>query len=73
MCANITYDPFLRPILFQLENDAGKWVKLSKDALNQFSCRGSEGYALAYNKEKKEAFLEDVEVSHHFLMLVTWM
>ena len=48
---------------FQLENEAGTWVKLSDAALKQFACRGPMGYALAYSKEKEEAFLDEVEVS----------
>lgn len=46
----------------QIENDAGKWVKLSGEALEQFECQGAVGYALSYSSERKQYFLEEKEV-----------
>ena len=48
--------------LSQIEDAAGRWVKLSEDALKQFGCQGSAGYALSYSSERKEEFLEEKEV-----------
>ena len=47
----------------QIENDAGKWVKLSDEALKQFECQGNTAYALAFSSERKQEFLEEKEVS----------
>ena len=44
-----------------MENDAGKWAKLSPLALDQFKCTKPEGYALAYSKDRDLTLLEEIE------------
>ena len=46
----------------QVENDAGRWVKLSDEAMQKFNCTGPTAYALAYMAERKQEFLEEKEV-----------
>ena len=48
-----------------MENTDGKWVLLTKEAMQQFrSLDGVEsGYVLAYNAEERQELLEDKEFS----------
>ena len=45
----------------QIENDLGKWAKLSSNALDQFNCTKREGYALAFSKAKNDILLDEIE------------
>ena len=38
------------------------WVKLSEEALGQFECQGTAGYALSYSSERKQDLLEEMKV-----------
>ena len=45
-----------------MENSYGKWVVLTKEAMQQFGCPTTQpAYALAYSSEKDQHFLEDTE------------
>ena len=48
--------------LLQVGNEAGRWVRLSEEAIQQFGCQTDVAYALAYSAEKKEEFLTEKEV-----------
>ena len=47
-----------------MENDAGRWVKLTAEAMDQLGCSGAPAaYALAFSEDKKQEFLVEKEVS----------
>ena len=48
-----------------MENTDGKWVLLTKEAMQQFHCPDDveSGYVLAYNAEDKQELLEHTESS----------
>jgi E3 ubiquitin-protein ligase MYCBP2 len=45
----------------EIENDVGKWIKLTQSSLSSFGVVKSLGYAQSYNKMKDEVFLEEGE------------
>ena len=48
----------------QITTSAGTWVKLTAQSLEDLNCTSTtEGYALAYNKDKDQCYLEEMEVS----------
>ena len=47
-----------------MENDAGRWVKLTAEAMDQLGCSGAPAaYALAFSEDRKQEFLVEKEVS----------
>ena len=46
----------------EVSNDAGVWVKLSEESLQQFGCSAAHAYTLSYSAEKKQQYLIEKEV-----------
>ena len=48
----------------QVENESGKWVKLTGEAMTQLGCPegATTAYALAYSKDRDQEFLQEKEV-----------
>lgn len=46
----------------EITNEAGVWVKLDTESLQQLGCFASQGYTLSYNAEKEEQYLIEKEV-----------
>ncbi len=52
-------------LLVQVENDAGKWVKLTTEAMDQLGCSAAAAaYALAYSEDRQQEFLEEKDVNN---------
>ena len=47
----------------EISNEAGMWVKLSEDSLQQLGCSASHAFALSYSAEKEEQYLIEKEVN----------
>lgn len=47
----------------EISNEAGIWVKISGDSLQQLGCSASHAFALSYSAEKEEQYLVEKEVS----------
>ena len=56
----------------EVSNDAGVWVKLSEESLQQFGCSAAHAYTLSYSAEKKQQYLIEKEV-HTDVLLPTYV
>ena len=46
----------------QIENETGRWVKLTADCLRKIRPGAASGYALSYSRMKEEDLLVEMEV-----------
>ena len=46
----------------EITNEAGVWVKLSAEGLQQLNCSAEQAYTLAYSAEKQKQYLIEKEV-----------
>ena len=46
----------------EITNEAGVWVKLSVEGLQQLGCSAEQAYILAYSAEKQKQYLIEKEV-----------